>query len=183
MALLTAASFPNITAPAPTQSGTTVTVANPTDAVTITTSTGTYTVFDSVSTGLLCLEFLRQNSGYYLSLANNISVFAVGYTKLLIAEMTPSLYRLLNVATPGLYGGELRFQVPGQSSTLTLAAALQAYGVQLTGLVYDNASLIRSGVALRVFDIKYKAGAALSAGSQTSDLAPLVYSYVTSHGV
>ena len=183
MALLTASNFQGVVAPVPSQNG--LLISSPpcaTDAVTLTTSTGTYTVFDQVSTGLLCLAYMQQQQQRYLQLPNNIIVYEVGYAKLLLAEKTAGLVALFNATIPTYDGGVLNFKLRGQSAALSLSVALNTYVTLVTSNVYDNASLTRAGVALQVFDINYQAGAILGAGSQTSDLNPIIYKYATAHG-
>ena len=154
-----------------------MTVPNPSHAVTLTTSTGTYTVFDAVTTGLLCIESMRKNGATSMALPNNINIYFVGGSKLLLVEMTPALWRLFTNATPVYLGGALQFAMQGMSLTVTLPQALAAAGFLVTTAVYDNASLTLAGVPMQIFDIKYKASAGLGQGSGTNDTTPLVYSY------
>ena len=149
----------------------------PTDAVTLVTSTGTYTVFDAVTTGLLCVESLRRTNVASMSLPYNINIYAVGGSKLLLMERTPALIKLFSKATPVYAGGVLQFTLRATGATLSLAKALASVGVLVSGLVYDNASLTLAGVPMQLFDINYKAGAGLGEGSGANDVVPLVYTY------
>ena len=154
-----------------------VTVPRPTDPVTLTTSTGTYTVFDAVTTGLLCLESMRVNGEAFLALPNNINIYAVGNSKLILVEGTQAFNLLFDIATPVYVGGLLQFQFRATAMTLPLGQALIAAGMIVSALVYDNASLTLAGVPMQIFDVNYKASSALGQGSGTNDTSPLIYSY------
>ena len=179
MALLTAASFPDVvTVPTPKQNNVATAVANPTNPVTLKTSTGTWTVFNSVSTALLCMEHLRINNLTYLNLPNNIRVVSVVATKLMILETTPALYDLVTQQVPIYLGGAVLFIDRKSGVTRALPQALQAVGICSSFLVpVDNYSLQTLGIPLQIVDVKYQANAANYAGSQSADVVPLVYTY------
>ena len=166
-----------MTAPTPSQGGSSVTVPHANDAVTLVTSTGTYTVFDKVTTGLLCIESLRVSGATSLALAKNISIYSLGGSKLLLVELTPALARLFARALPVYVGGVLQFVLRATGATLSLAQALASVGFLVSALIYDNASLTLAGVPMQLFDINYMAGAGLGQGSGATDIVPLVYTY------
>ena len=185
MALLTASSFPDVlSAPVPTQSNATITAPHATDPVILVTSTGTWTVFDQVSTALLCMEHLRFINTTYLNLSYNIRVLSVSATKLLVLELIPPLYDLATKHVPIYQGGAVLFIDRKSGISRTLSQVLQVVGVVPSyPIAANNYTLRKLGVPLLLVDVNYQSNAVDYAGTQSADVAPLVYTYTIPGGL
>jgi hypothetical protein len=137
--LFTSASFPDVSAPLPAYvNGQEQEIANPDDQVSIAISDKTTVdVFDSVTTALRCMEFLRQREQWLLQASDDILVISCG-SKLIVAEASLINQKLFSSFLPIYYGGQLRFHHRSMSSVLRLADALQTVGFCVQSPLLNN---------------------------------------------
>jgi hypothetical protein len=181
MALFTAASFPGV-ASYPAPAGQT-TMPRPSDVVSLTLSDGsTVVVFDAASTGLLCMEYMRQRNQWMLQVNDDVAIISVGACKLLVCEMTLINQKLWSSFAPAYMGGKTVFLHRTLSQTLSLDDALSAVGfAKLESGVYAGNSTLSAGTSpprIKLVDWYFKASpTSASDGSVLNDAAPIAYDY------
>ena len=177
MALLQASSFSTSVAPLYVNGSPVATPAHPNDPVTLPMSSGsTVTVFDSLSTALKCLEYMKEANVWCVMASSNVMVVSVSHHKLLVLENTLQNARLVQQYGAPLYVGGLTLFVARNSYDMhSLTSALTAVGSLVTGSLTDNVSL--AAEHMQVVDFNYQAGAAAGAGSLLSGPVPLHYQY------
>ena len=89
MALLAASSFSTSVAPLYVNGSPVAAPARPDDPVTLPMSSGaSVTVFDSLTTALKCLEYMKESGVWCVMASNNALVVSVSHHKLLIMDNT-----------------------------------------------------------------------------------------------
>ena len=178
--IFTAASFASTSRPAPV--GTTGAPAGAADAVSLTLSDGSVAqIFDTLETGLKCMEFMRLNNQWLLQASDDVAVVSVSGVKLLLLEMGLVQQKMLASFCPTYVGGATRFLHRTMSQSLTLDQALQAVGFgKLTSALYrGNYDLAQSpSPHVLVVDWYFRSAVSASAeGSQLADPTPINYDY------
>jgi len=126
-ALLTAAQFASYSVQQP--SGTVGGHTFGSDAVRLGLSDGSYVlVFDSKTTALKCLAFMKERQQWMLSVSDDIGIFSISGVKLLIAEQSLLTQRLVASFNPIYQAGKTLFNHRTMSQSLSLDDALQAVG-------------------------------------------------------
>ena len=179
MALLQASSFSTSVAPLYVNGSPVAAPAHPNDPVALPMSSGsTVTVFDSLTTALKCLEYMKESNVWCLMASNTVMVVSVSHHKLLVLENTLQNSRLVQQYGAALYvGGLTLFAARNSYDTHSLTSALTAVGTLVSGSLTDNISL--AAEHMQVVDFNYQAGAAAGAGSLLSDSTPLHYHYAS----
>ena len=163
-ALFTSASFPNV-GPfeylVPTIGGTAggPRPANVDTPVAVQLSDGRRIfVFDTLRTAMRCLEKMRQAKQNFLVASDDILVWAVSWTKLICAEATLSMQRLMSSYVGQYTYGFTRFVHRNLSAVTTLGEALQSVGFAMGGAALQtNDDLDQSAVHATVVDYRYPA--------------------------
>ena len=160
--LFTAASFPDVASPLPAYvNGAVKAIVNPTDQVSISLSDKTTVdVFDSVTTALRCMEFLRQREQWLLQASDDVLVISCG-GKLIVAEASLINQKLFSSFLPVCYGGTTRFHHRSMSSVLRLADALQTVGFCVQSPLLNNYDFKTATIKphLLIVDINFAATA------------------------
>ena len=134
---------------------------NENDPVLLTLSDGrTITVFDNVRTAMRCLEKMRVAKQSFLVASDDVLIWAVSWTKLIVAEATLTLQRLMTSFTPIYAFGYTRFVHRNLSSVQTFGEALQAVGFANMGgsaSIQNNVDLVGAATRAVVVDWLYKA--------------------------
>jgi len=189
--IFTTASFPSIGAYAylvPTVGSTaaarTIKPPNEADPVLLTLSDGrTITVFDNAA--MRCLEKMRQAKQSFLVASDDVLIWAVSWTKLIVAEATLTLQRLMTSFTPIYSFGLTRFVHRNLSSVQTFGEALQSVGFANRGgssTIQDNRGLTTAATRAIVVDWRYKANpTSLDVGTllEDTDQTELKYNWRT----
>lgn len=164
----TASSFPNaiIDVPFPKNSSTTI-PAYSVQNVTIITSDGvTRTVFDTLPTALLCLNYMRSRKQYYLQASDEITIINCE-TKLLIVENTFLNQKLMNSFVFTYFNGSVTGVHRNLSTMMSLTEALASVGYKKTSSLpfnsnYDLETSLADNERPRIKVVDYYFG--LSAG-------------------
>ena len=131
------------------------------DPVLLTLSDGrTITVFDAVRTATRCLEKKRVAKQSFLVASDDVLIWAVSWTKLIIAEASLTLQRLMTSFTPVYMFGYTRFVHRNLSSVQTFGGALQSVGFANMGgsaTIQNNMDLATAATRAVVVDWLYKA--------------------------
>ena len=130
----TSASFPNATIDVPFPKNSTVTIPNyaTNTPITIITSDGvTRTVFDTVATALLCLNYMRSRKQYYLQASDEITIINCE-TKLLIVENTFLNQKLMNSFVFCYFNGAVTGIHRNLSTLMSLTESLVSVGYKKT---------------------------------------------------
>ena len=146
--------------------------ARPNDPVDLRMSDGTTVrVFENLVTALRCLELMRTRNQAYLAANDDVAVYAIGFTKLLVCENTLQNQRLLSSYAPTYDAGKTRFVHRSLSSVVTLQDALQSVGAVVRGPLQRIDDLRAEGLHMTLVDWKFDADASAitSAGSVLDD--------------
>jgi hypothetical protein len=151
------------------------------DAVTLQMSDGTVVqVFDTASTALKLLAFMRTNSQWNVYASEDVVCVSVGAAKLLVLETTLISQKLITSYLPIYLGGEVRWANRTTSLVLSTTDALKSVGFCHMGELPFSGNLdLRVGAAhMQVVDWNYERNpASSSVGSLLSDPAPLRYDF------
>lgn len=130
-AIFTSTSFPTSTVDKPVGAAD-LSTADGNQAVRLVMSDGTTkTVFDSLTTALKCLNFMRSRDQYYLQASDEITIVNCE-TKLLVLESTFLNQKLLNSYVFTYYNNGLRGVHRNLSTLNTLTEALASVGFKKT---------------------------------------------------
>ena len=104
-ALLTAAQFASVNVQQPV--GVTGGPTNASDQIRLGLSDGSSVlVFDSKTTALKCLAFMKQRQQWMLSVSDDIGIYSISGVKLLVAEQSLLTQRLVASFCPVYQGGK-----------------------------------------------------------------------------
>ena len=157
-------------------------IPNPNDSVSLQLSdSSSVTIFDSVTTGLKILEFMRQRAQVTLQASDDIIIVSTG-AKLFLCEMTLTVQRLLASFTLTYQGGKTLCVHRTLSQALSLEEAFQAVGFAKLSTVpwSSNVQLTTQTPKphIIVFDWNYRASPTEgSPGSLLNNPTPLGYDY------
>jgi hypothetical protein len=153
-------------------------VPNASDPVALTLSDGSsVVVFDSKTTALKCLEFMRTAGQWAVLPKSNVLVVAVSFHKLLVCEMTVELQKLFQAFFPVYNGGVVQFAHRSLYTMMSLSSALATVGSLVPGTLTDNASLAAAKLPMLIVDWNFQANAPAGSGSKLVDPSPLQYDY------
>lgn len=134
--------------------------SRPNDPVDLRMSDGvTVRVFENLVTALRCLELMRTRSQAYLAANDDVSIYAIGFTKLLVCENTLQNQRLMSSYAPTYDAGKTRFVHRSLSSVVNLQDALQSVGAVVRGPLQRNDDLRAEGLHMVLVDWNYDADA------------------------
>ena len=129
----------------------------------------TVRVFASLRVALRCLEAMRQRKQAFLTASDDVFVYAISSTKLLVAEATLTNQRLLTSFSPSyVSAGATVFTHRSLSSVVGLAEALQSVGFAVSGPLQTNVDLREANANLQIVDYNW-------AGSRLDDGANAIY--------
>ena len=178
MALFTAAQFAGVSYDLPEGGGA---PANANDPVVLQLSDGSLvSAFDTVSTALKLLAYMRQNSQWQVLTSDDVTVASVNAVKLLVLENSIVNQKLLSQYLPTYIGDQVRFVHRTSSLVLSLTDALKSVGFCHTSALpfANNLDLRLGGAHLMLVDWNFKASPATSAeGSLLNDGTPLRYDF------
>ena len=178
-ALFTAAQFASVGVQQPV--GFTGSHGNASDQVRLGLSDGSSVlVFDSKTTALKCLAFMKARQQWMLSVTDDVCVVSIGATKLLVAEQSLTTQKLLASFSPIYQGGKTLFNHRTMSQSLSLDDALQAVGFpKLSADPFrNNLDLKQANPSpnMLIVDWNFKESVSTSAdGSLLDDPTPLSY--------
>ena len=169
MALLSASSFSTQVAPLYVNGSPVALPTHATDPVTLPMSNGSsQTVFDSLTTALKCLEYMKESNVWRVMASNNVMVISVCHHKLLILENTLQNARLVQQFGAPLYiGGLVLFAARTSYDLHSQESALGTIGSLMTSSLPDNASL--ASAHIQVVGWNYQANSTAGQGSLMSD--------------
>ena len=142
----------------------------------------TITVFDTVRTAMRCLEKMRVAKQSFLVASDDVLIWAVSWTKLIIAEATLTLQRLMTSFTPVYMFGFTRFVHRNLSSVQTFGEALQSVGFANMGgsaTIQNNMDLATAATRAVVVDWLYKAAPTADAPGKDTEQTELKYNWRT----
>jgi hypothetical protein len=178
-ALLTAAQFNGITVQQPT--GTTGGPTYASDQVRPGLSDGSSVlVFDTKTTALKCLAFMKARQQWMLSVSDDIGIYSISGVKLLIAEQSLLTQRLVASFNPIYKAGKTLFNHRTMSQSLSLDDALQAVGFpKLSSTPFKNNKDLKEATPNPnkiIVDWNFKESVSTYAeGSLLDDPTPIVY--------
>ena len=178
-ALLTAAQFASFSVQQP--KGITGGHLNASDQVRLGLSDGSSVlVFDSKTTALKCLAFMKERQQWMIAPSDDIGIYALSGTKLIIAEQSLTTQKLMASFCPLYQGGKTLFNHRTMSQSLTLDDALQAVGFpKLSATPFRNNKDLKEATPnpnMIVVDWNFKESLATSTeGSLLDDPDPLTY--------
>ena len=177
-ALLTAAQFASVTVQTP--QGLTG-PANGSDQIRLGLSDGSSVlVFDSKTTALKVLRFMKERSQWMLSVTDDVCIVSISATKLLVAEQSLTTQKLLASFCPIYQGGKTLFNHRTMSQSLTLTQALSAVGFpMLSADAFRNNKDLKEATPnpnMILVDWNFKESVSTYAeGSLLDDPSPIVY--------
>ena len=178
-ALLTAAQFASYSVQQPV--GIVGAHINGSDPVRLGLSDGSSVlVFDSKTTALKCLAFMKERQQWMLSVSDDIAVISVNATKLLVGEQSLLFQKLMASFSPTYQGGKTLFNHRTMSQSLSLDDALQAVGFpKLSATPFRNNKDLKEATPnpnMIVVDWNFKESLSTSTdGSLLDDPTPLSY--------
>jgi len=178
-ALLTAAQFASVNVQQPV--GTTGGPTNASDQIRLGLSDGSSVlVFDSKTTALKCLAFMKERQQWMLSVSDDIGIYSISGVKLLIAEQSLLAQRLVASFCPVYQGGKTLFNHRTMSQSLSLDDALQAVGFpKLSSTPFRNNKDLKEATPnpnMLIVDWNFTEGVSTyTDGSLLNDPNPLSY--------
>ena len=148
--------------------------AEPTSPVQLALQDGTLVrVADTVTTLLKVMEQCRQRGQSMVALGDDATLVWVGFAKGIVVENSLALQRLLASYAPVYDSGHLRWVHRSLATYLATKEALISVGLTIQGQVVSNPDFVREGIAMLIFDLKYRVApsADVGVGSTTEDLA------------
>jgi hypothetical protein len=135
-------------------------------------------VFDTLSTALTLLAFMRTQGQWQVWASDDVVVVSISAIKALVLESSLTNQKLITSYLPIMLGGEVRWASRTTSLVLSTTDALKSVGYCHKGeLPFANNLDLRTA-HIQLVDWNYEANpASSSAGSLLSDPTPLRYDF------